>query len=637
MRVFLLCLLLIFCAAPRAHAFSRVYQPVGDYVRAAPLVIIADIATEGANRVLTIREVLKQDEAAPLKVGQTIALPLGITMYIVPSAAKNAAVVMAPAWKTDKSGNGLLVNEVYQTSDQIAAVRALIEIYRLPDERARLVALQNQIGRNNKWLDEQWLADVRCMEQRENFGLALESYNALDSDNRAKLLSWLGDVGDARALPLLLRALDDADKSVRATAARTLQFRFPDAPGVTAAFERLLPDAERRPLVLRYLSMRAPDLVAPYAAEIQSTAWQLARGALENGEAESARTQYFALAASSDGLWVTLGAAEALLPLIETRADKDKLRSLVIARVTRETPDYLQAAQAVALLRGLPDAANISVLIKLLIPDSRNTWNWDEVASAATFALLELGDEARQQGAARAVDAAKTRLARGQSIDSREATFYVSALAWLADDATWRDLPAQLSPAAADAFAALQPLRKAATSAHEARDLAQLVAGFLGSWEGNSRAWIIHRLGDLRDPVAVAPLFEHLTRYPNQGYSGEIERALLAIGGESVEQGALALLRSNEPALRASALEMLHQLRGPAVRPILLETLRNGDESDRIEAVTLLGYVGLPADVPLILPFADFWQTEGNLQTRAAGALANIRDRHRLGWSNAIN
>ena len=231
----------MFGLAPRAEAFSRVYRPIGDYLRESPLVIMADISTRQTPQfetVFTVREILKNRAQTPVAVGQTLAFAAGRTRWIVPPDARGAIVVMAPNWDLPATHAPRPISEVYRTPAQIAAVRALVPVYENSGERARLLALQALAGQGNRFLDEQLLADVGRMRERDNLSIALESFDRLETEDQARLLGLLGTIGDARAVPLLIRALDAPDKSVWASAVRQLSLGFANAPAANAALRK---------------------------------------------------------------------------------------------------------------------------------------------------------------------------------------------------------------------------------------------------------------------------------------------------------------------------------------------------------------------------------------------------------------
>ncbi len=619
------CLTLLCGAAPRAHAFSRSYRPIGDYVRESPLVIIADISTSDAppfDTTLEVRETLKGDA----KPGERLAIPLGITRWVVPAQAQNVAVVMAPDWRCGARGNGLLVSEVYQTPDQIAAVRALVEVYRAPGERARLRALRALAGQGNAFLDEQLVADLSRMRERANFEIALAGYARLQTSDQVKLIQLFGTIGDARALPLLLGALDAPEPQIWRAAAAVLTRRFPDAPGVSESLRKWLPDSARRPLVLGYLARRDPTLKLP---AVTPTNWMRAEKSLQDGDLAAARAAFFAVVdadAESKYGFSTIWAAQKLVPLVQTETDKTRLRRALWARLQTNS-DYSSVTQIIELLRALPAPENVAALLPKLSPptDELSVFLWHQPARAATFALLELGAGARQRGAASVGETLRTR----GKISDEQAAIAVCELAWLADDATWKNA-AQIAPKIASRIATLQPLRDAAQSKDPARALAALLPDTQNRWQNHADLWIIARLGELGDPIAVEPLLAELKRAPYAGRDQEFKRALLQIGGDKARDGALELLGFPEPSQRALGLDVLSQLPGYDARPLLLKTLAGDDQDDKIQGIFLLGYVGTPEDLPVLEKLADFWTTDLAYQRSATDAIAGIRLRYEL-------
>lgn len=639
MRLFLLCLFLLIGFAPRADAFSRAYRPVGDYVRASPLVVVADIATQAATpfaTIVTVREVLKSEsvaEAVPVAAGDKIILPLGMTRWVVPNTAQNAVVVMAPNWKNQPSDQGLLVSEVYQTPAQIEAVRAFIEIDRLPTERARLLALQASAGQNNKWLDQQLLADLGRMRNRDNFDIALESYARLGAENRARIIELLGTIGDARALPLLIGALDAPDAKIWRRALDQLIYHFPDANGVNEALRALLSNTEKRSFVLDYLSRRDPS-VPTRLSQIEPTTGMRAQKLLKDGDSKAAITAFFAVIDEDAGSkygFSTMSAARELIPLVQNETDKSRLRRALLTRL-QASSNYLSIPEIIQLLRQLPAPANVEILLSKLSPPpetnppSLSAYMWHKPARETTFALLELGADARKRGTAHVIASLRAR----PEISDEAATVAVCELAWLADDATWKSA-AQIAPAVARQIAQLQPLRDAAQSKNEAQSLAMLLPDTDNRWQNRSDGWSIARLGELRDSVAVAPLLAELKRAPYAGRDQDFRLALLQIGGISAQRGALELLSYPEPSQRALGMDVLRELPDYDVRPLLLKILEGDDVSDKTHAIFLLGYIGTPQDLPALEKLADFWTTDLVYQRRAVDAITGIRERYPQG------
>ena len=632
MRI-LLCLLLLIGLAPRADAFDRVYRPVGDYVRESPLVVVADIATQEKmpfETVLTVREILKSADNSVV-AGDKINLPLGMTRWVVPREAQNAVVVMAPEWKRENN-TGLLVSEVYQTPEQILAVRALIRVYEKTGERAQLLALQTLAGQGNAFLDEQLLADLSRMRNRDNFSIALESFDRLGDQNQAQLLQWLGTVGDARALTLLIQSLDAPDRKVWGAAVHQLVYRFPDAPGVQAALQRLASDAEKRPFVESYLARHDPNFVAP---QRELTPWLRAQQALKSGDNVAARAAFFAVIAADDEPkygFSTIMAARELIPLVQTDADKARLRNALTARLAGR-PNYASATQIIELLRQLPvavgDTSHVAALLPLLVPptDTISVFTWHEPARAATFALLDLGASARQRAAEYVVQALRARVADEPPLSDEERAIYSFELAWLADDATWKSA-SQISPDIARQWEQVQPLRAAAQSKDEARALAALLPDADNRLQNRADIWVIARLGELRDSVAVAPLLAEIKRVPYGGLDPYIKRALVQIGGAAGREGALKLLDFPESSQRALGMDVLRELPDYDVRPLLLKIIAGENVPDKTHAIFLLGYAGTPQDVPVLKQLADFWTSDLAYQSTAAAALTGIAERY---------
>lgn len=632
MRVFLLCLLLVLGALARADAFSRAYQPVGNYVRESPLVIVGDIATQEATpfgTVLTVREVLK-DESQAVVAGDQIKLPLGMTRWIVPREAQNAVVVMAPDWKGVAKSNDFAVSEVYQTPEQILAARALVKVYEKPDERACLLALQQLVGQGNKWLDEQLLADVARMRNRDNFSIALESYDRLDIENRANLIRLLGTIGDVRALPLLIAATRAPEPKVWRAAIDQLTYHFPDATGVTEALHALLTDTEKRTFVLDYLARRDPS-VPTRLSQIEPTTWMRAQQSLADGDTDAARALFFQIIDEDTDPkygFSTISAARDLIPLAQTEADKARLRRALIARL-QSSADYMSAPQIIELLRQLPAPTNVEVLLSKLAPppNTISVYLWNEPARAATFALLELGAPTRTRAADFIVKLLRARAAATPGLSDEEIAIYSFELAWLADDATWK-IASQISPNIARQLAQAQPIRAAAQAKNEAQALAALLPDADNQLQNRSDLWVIERLGELRESSAVASLLAELKRAPYAGRDEEFKRALVQIGGESAKRGALELLHFPEPSQRALGMDVLRELPDFDVRPLLRDILQGEDVSDKTHAIFLLGYIGTPQDLPILQKLSDFWTTDLVYQSRAATALTEIRERY---------
>lgn len=127
---------------------------------------------------------------------------------------------------------------------------------------------------------------------------------------------------------------------------------------------------------------------------------------------------------------------------------------------------------------------------------------------------------------------------------------------------------------------------------HPARDLAGLLAQ-LGDADAAVRRWAARDLAE-SDAAAAAPaLCEQLPRETDASVREALFTSLARLGGAPVVAGVLPLLRSEEPALRNGAIELLAQL-PDAVVPHVQALLADADADVRIFAANLLGALPHP-------------------------------------------
>jgi HEAT repeat protein len=203
---------------------------------------------------------------------------------------------------------------------------------------------------------------------------------------------------------------------------------------------------------------------------------------------------------------------------------------------------------------------------------------------------------------------------------------YLLQMVWLADDDQWQRLSKHNDASWQNEWRKMAPLRAAATAKDEGPRLTALLQNPPPDMPWNSMKWIIARLGDLREPTAVAPLFNDLSAAPWR-HAYDTKEALISIGGPDVEAGAMELLKHHDHTVRREAMDILRALKKETVRPLLRRILAEDDFGNKAHAAFLLGYVGTPDDLPVLVPLTDFWKTDRALQSRATEAVTNIRDR----------
>jgi len=378
-------------------------MPMGYSIRHAGLIAIADTTAEGT---FVLGEILKGD--AKLR-GQRLTVPpqFSTADVYVPRNARGIAVLLDADRKR--------VLEIYTTPDALQALRTLIGIYELPSERARLTKLRelafrapaNSIVRNQLW------ADFHEMREPANFALVTEWFARADERGQESIVGIIDFIGDPRGIPTLEIAKRSPHKWVASKAEQSLRFRFPSGPQPEP------PPANDYQRISRF--REAGDEAAARALFLRAVA---------NPEMAEALVRF-------DAEWVER--------MIEAHPPEGKrIRAALLPVLTRyaQSGDYLQAASAAQVLRGLKHPDTVRPLLALL---GRNDRLYDKAMRIAAFALADLGG-----------------LARKEALE-------------------------KVRPA-------LRPLLTA-----DVPDLANAV-------HGEDGAWAIYRLGRLRDKRAIAPI-----------------------------------------------------------------------------------------------------------------------------------
>lgn len=653
MRIFFL-LLGCFCLlAPRAAKASRhIFMPVGYYAKQMDLAIVADVTKPREpdfNYNLKIREVL-QGQA---QVGEVISIPIGdYSADILPYGDMTATVLLKKRVTEEQNKNQGLwqVLEAYRSPQSIASLRLLLATYRLPTERERLLSLQKLSHETSKESDSAMItaelnAALSGMRQPGNFGLIESSLPLLDEKQRENMMRTLGTMNDLRAVPLLLKVLQTAEKSTKAYAAQTLAYHYPGAPGVTEAMRALLNDETSTDYLKRtaqdYLAKRDATIQAERDAALEKTKTPFHHAkTIFQGErkAEGALALLRAMENEKPDEYFSWWTVEEILPFLDVDG-KERLRTLLL-RKTAGRKDYLQAENLIKLMQKIPDTSFIPALQKLMhdMTPSELPYSLSRADMLATFALLDLGPRARELGAAQVMDNIQQRLKPGMKPRFLEAEILLRQLAWLADPPTWQSAYGILDPQWQREWQKLNTLRPVLTAGHglkheyrerEGRELVALLQNPPDELSMGIRDWVIYRLGDLGERAAIQPLLQLLPRMIGH-YPHSAQDALMRIGGTEVEKGASFLLRHADRSVRAQAMEILKAVRGQEMLPVLRQILSEPDElhfGNKDDAALMLGALGTPDDLPLLLPLADFWKADRSVQRWAVSSLASIRER----------
>ncbi len=619
-----LILALLLWSATSISAWKRAYSPMSDYVRRATLIALIDSGPrdERGQITLTFREIWKGEAKEGISIPQSPRM--GPT---VPPDVRGWAAL----FETDAKGE-LRLLETYGKPEQIEALREVIRIAALPDERARLEAWRALLPNSNPLYAENFLWELREMRDPNNFPLLLNSLDEFDEAGKSSLVRLVGEIGDARGVPWLLERMNVADptpaqQKIAREAAGQLSIHFPNASGVPEAFRAALEKAHLKDAATYYLAKRDSKLRAGLRPQ---TPYSRAQAHAEAGEFAQARRLWLKIvedATTND--WTRLDVA---MRLAKTRAaatptNMERERRAVLphlARLAREG-DYVQTENVVKLLRDWHGDEAIEPLLAVL---ERKTERILEKSQQIAFAaLFERGPEARNRAAA--VLTARLGSEKADNIDSFDAILL--PLGWLADAASETSIAALLDDSTRRQWEKLSPLRHAARSEDETAALIDLLRK-RDSIPFNAISWIVFRLSEKRDPRALEPLATLLANSSGRT-TGD---AIVRIGGPQAEREVELLLRHPNDDVRRRAVDLLVELQGARALPLLRRMINEPNFGSRSGALFQLAYFGTPDDLPLLLKLSDYWTGDRANHYWITHAIANIRSRYHLDVNGAI-
>ncbi len=602
---------------------------VGSNVRSATLIVIADTQESdgqpGQVR-LVFKEIIRGN--AELK-GQSHLLPRSLSTgdVFVPRNAKDIAVLLGKDWaKAEHSP----VVEVYARPEEIDAVRTLVRIYALPSERERILALWES-SEKSLILRKQLLEDLAGLREPANFPLIPEIYAKAAPDDQPQLVRLMAATGDSRAVPILIDAMRSPIPTVSSEAAWYLSQYFPGAPGVNAVFEQALSSVRLKTIAARYVLRYRPNwppatqhAPAERPATRAFTAW-------EAGDYQTAKTIYLDCIESrnepeSSRLYY---AARIIDLLTDVERDRVRVALLPILKKAVDPGKTYIPIQPVQILSGLRHPDCLEPLMSLLQDKSYHSCEFD---CTVTFGILELGPEARKKASAAVM--AGIREAFGPSRTGRTATIsdgthpLFMQLAWLGDQEAVEEADELITGSAREYWKDVQSLMLAGSQPDEGGFLLEELAND-PTLSNTAKAWIVFRLGDLKEKRAVKPVSVIVAGNRTYPISSMAKTALMSIGGPEVEVAALELLSHGDPMVRCDGLEILFKLQRERTLPRLRRLVAE-QEHERVKttAISLLAQVGEPEDLKLLLPLCDFWTVNRAVHSRAMDAVSRIRERH---------
>lgn len=554
---------------------------MGRNIQLSETIAIVDVIPSAPSftATATVREYLKDNSGRPRT---TFALPR-LCPYL--PDGKGIAVLLRSGWQSSQSP----VLEVYTAPADLADLRALVKLYALGSERARLDALRARLNEGNPRYREQLFDDLRNMREPGNYPIMTGLYPELDKAGRLRLIELIGYIGDTRGVPVLLRALEGNDADL-AGAARAQLTYFRGAPGVRESLDR------------------HPAPITP-ESDTQG-AFRLFR---ESKKKEALPFLLAVAARESESPWSRIWPALDVIDQLDA-AGKSGLRTKMwplLLRLAREG-DYLQIADVARILRSLPDPGNLPVLLSLL---GRKEFVGQNTPYVAAMAIRELGPGVRDAALARLVEMAE---AEAKEKNLRIAGEPLVALAWLGGEPEFQ----RTKPIWGDD---LHPLWGVALQRDEGAFLLQALRT-PGKLPAEAVNWIVTRLGELKERRAVSALAQQL-----QNQSSDVVRSaqesLIRIGGSEVASAAKALLDGKGPSpAREAALNILYGLNGPESLPYLRKAI--SDDNLRTTALFLLGNVGTAQDLKVLAPMSDFWTGDRQWHYWFMLATAEIRERN---------
>jgi hypothetical protein len=108
----------------------------------------------------------------------------------------------------------------------------------------------------------------------------------------------------------------------------------------------------------------------------------------------------------------------------------------------------------------------------------------------------------------------------------------------------------------------------------------------------------------------------------------QIQKALIAIGGESILNAMVPLFSDPQKWVRTTAIKVYAKLAGEKILPYLRKMITEANYGDIHEALTYLYYYGTPEDLPYLDKNCDYWQINNDMHYWSCHARYGIWDRH---------
>lgn len=601
---------------------SRRHMPMGYYIREAELIVIGD-TKKGENMldlIVSVNEVVKGDAEL---VGQDITISTGRIMSTadawVPPDTKQVAILFPPNWRQSERWPVL---EAYKEPHELDALRILVKILDIENERKRLNELEKVFFDGNPSIQEQFFTELSAMRNRDNFDILIELYEKLDETHQEKLIKQIDGMCDLRGVPTLIKALSSSSKAVRVAAVHGLYYNLPGASGVAEAFEKHLETDGINWYASRYLAKRFKNEKYQELSKPKETRWLKASQLEEEGKIKEAREIYYELVA--DNSEDDYSRRTTALKLVKDANEEELaiIRKAILPLLKSDVKgdNYIWTHEAARILRALHHPDCLPALLKLL---EHNEGIQEKSVQQATMAIRELGVDARQRAVEKIKEMLQTAPPKHPTGDNPER--YLLELVWLGNEKQILETKDILHTTYQRFWEYTKPLIPLNNTEDEVLLLIDLLNGPIKDSYREIRHWVVFRLGDLRDERAIPVLVNYLKSVNNMHYYGE--EALKNISGERVEQAMIELLLDEEQRVRGVATEVLLNLQGKRSLSILRRMVKEENFGDRQSAFIHLGHHGTLEDLEMLKPFCDFWNRGNNSIYWPCQAMVGIRER----------
>ena len=586
-------------------ADKRAATSMGESIAASNLITIGQMDEHFA---LKVTEVLKGDKT---QVGKTLSIGPRRSCDAYPTKGNTVAVF----WGKDGATTSIV--DTLSGEQNLAALRCLVKLYAIGDEHARFTKLSGLFVDPSSGCPEAKHLDLASIFKKEFYGalptmrdpktfeIVKNLYPKVAPDEQLKLLTWMADTRDARAVPLLLDALQSKDKFIKSEAQNKLSYSWSKRPEVKAALQKLHAAG-----AASGSSTGSATSSSNGSAASTQTAFQKAETFSKTGQTAAAREQYFAAlehanaGESKDVIAYTQRAAAQKLLVAASAQDKKRIWQAIAPQIYKDAKsgNYLESAEAAEIMLKLRDPACLDDLILLL--DRRDVMQ-AKANRLATMAVIDLGPAARAKVAQHLLSLVQSGGALVKDQESRTTTLVeLVFIGTEADSKRCTELVASKPDFKFiwDKLAKLQGISDKKEQCQYLNNLMQSKSEVLP----DVLPWVAERLGRIGDGAASSVLVAALGSV-NYHLSDCAASALISLGRKCSKDKlvAAALIDGDN---RARSIDVLCTIYGAEALPTIRKIAKDPKAKYKASAFIWLGRLGNKDDLTYLIPMSDYWQ-----------------------------